>query len=241
MGYCTYYQLAIECDEGKFNALDVIANLRSDYEQAEDALSETGGYSSGDPRWYEHEKDMSAFSEKYPDILFILSGEGESFEDTWKYYFKNGKRKKMYARVKFPHPHFRPEKLEDCHIGNEFQFESDVDYDFSLELNDGSEIDYEYSLRVIKDLRESYDGAKSVLSKFGEFNSDKEWIDCDANLLEFSKKYPKNLFIIGCVSPDEDASRDSFETLWRKYFNNGKLQLGRAFWYFNEFNISMLK
>lgn len=42
-------------------------------------------------KWYSWEDNMKDISTKYPEVLFILSGQGEENEDMWKAYFKNGK------------------------------------------------------------------------------------------------------------------------------------------------------
>lgn len=44
-------------------------------------------------KWYDWEKDMCLFSEKYPTVLFVLCGEGQEVElDIWRAYFRAGKR-----------------------------------------------------------------------------------------------------------------------------------------------------
>jgi len=42
-------------------------------------------------QWYDFEDDITELSLKYPDKLFLFSGEGEEANDVWKKYFKNGK------------------------------------------------------------------------------------------------------------------------------------------------------
>lgn len=41
-------------------------------------------------KWYEHENDMHELSKEYPDIVFTVFGNGESFDDVWCEYWKNG-------------------------------------------------------------------------------------------------------------------------------------------------------
>jgi hypothetical protein len=43
-------------------------------------------------KWYDWESDMVAVSDKFPDWLFTLEGEGEDNEDVWCAYFLAGKR-----------------------------------------------------------------------------------------------------------------------------------------------------
>lgn len=42
-------------------------------------------------KWYDHDKDLEAFSKKYPQYLFELSGEGEERDDLWKLFAMNGR------------------------------------------------------------------------------------------------------------------------------------------------------
>ena len=42
--------------------------------------------------WTDFEQNMIEFSELYPEDLWVILGDGEETEDTWKHYFKNGKQ-----------------------------------------------------------------------------------------------------------------------------------------------------
>lgn len=92
MGYYTQYSLDWEPNKPEVEVyLD--ANRDTYY----------GIDSHGNPRdeckWYGHEKDMKALSKYFPDITFILSGEGEDQGDVWKKRFRNGEMEVRKARV----------------------------------------------------------------------------------------------------------------------------------------------
>ena len=50
-------------------------------------------------KWYDHDKDMRIISTKFPDVVFILKGEGEESGDLWIKYYKNGKMQGSTAKV----------------------------------------------------------------------------------------------------------------------------------------------
>ena len=52
-------------------------------------------------KWHNHDSDMAFFSEKYPESLFILKGEGEESGDIWIKYFLNGKMQRAEAKITF--------------------------------------------------------------------------------------------------------------------------------------------
>ncbi len=95
MGYYTYYELEVVGGEKK----------------AEDYVNEIGeisGYTGEEGpfydtvKWYDHEKDMKTMSQRYPDVLFILSGDGEESDDFWKEYHKNGKVQRVKGSLVYP-------------------------------------------------------------------------------------------------------------------------------------------
>lgn len=50
-------------------------------------------------KWYGWEEDMREFSKLFPDIVFVLEGEGEESGDIWCSYFKDGKNQYCQARI----------------------------------------------------------------------------------------------------------------------------------------------
>lgn len=106
MGYNTSYSLkALPPDHIE----DVIHDLMDCFDSSKYALN-TSGQSRESIKWYEHEDDMRAFSKKYPEIVFELSGEGEDAEDQWRKYFVNGKMQVCKAEITFEVYH--PQKLK---------------------------------------------------------------------------------------------------------------------------------
>lgn len=54
--------------------------------------------------WYDHENDILELSNKHPNLLFHLEGEGEESGDIWKKWFRNGKSVTTQARIVFDTP-----------------------------------------------------------------------------------------------------------------------------------------
>lgn len=98
MGYQTNFEL--EVIDGDMTVAEVLSE-NEDFEGIDYALDENGE-TSGAVKWYSHEADMTALSAKYPEITFLLSGEGEEQGDVWRKYFRNGKSRSIYAKLTFP-------------------------------------------------------------------------------------------------------------------------------------------
>ena len=103
MGYYTQHELEVIAGDNS-----LIVELREECEEAEYALEENGDTYDA-CKWYSHERDMRAFSEKHPEALFRLSGEGENAGDIWVEYYRNGKMQQCKAKIVIPD--FDPELL----------------------------------------------------------------------------------------------------------------------------------
>ena len=105
MGYATFYTLVVG-DEGYevsdrrlekiLDWLEHDENFRSELEDFHE--SGMNGYT----KWYEHEADMVRLSRVFPEVLFVLWGEGEEPEDLWKCYYLGGRVQEAPARVEYP-------------------------------------------------------------------------------------------------------------------------------------------
>ena len=60
-------------------------------------------------KWYDHKDDMKVLSEKFPTVMFTLSGEGEESGDLWIEYWHSGKV--QVARAEIAYAPFDPNKL----------------------------------------------------------------------------------------------------------------------------------
>lgn len=84
MGY--YTQFRLRCCDRKFDLAEAVASY---HDQMIDQDLIAGGRRE---KWYGWQKDMCAFSAKFPDVTFVLCGEGREAEfDFWRAYFKSGK------------------------------------------------------------------------------------------------------------------------------------------------------
>lgn len=60
---------------------------------------------NGEWHWYGHEDDMKELSERFPDALIKLHGEGEDRDDVWDKYFTGGEMlEEVYAELVMPEP-----------------------------------------------------------------------------------------------------------------------------------------
>ena len=61
-------------------------------------------YSCDMVKWYDHDQDMLAISKVFPDMVFMLHGNGEDSEDLWQAYYKNSRMEHCQAQIVFPKP-----------------------------------------------------------------------------------------------------------------------------------------
>ena len=79
MGYYTTYGLAIIGDPAKIDACetDIKSNTSCD---AEDLINT--GYS--EERWHNWKKEMDGVAKRNPDVIIVLTGDGEETGDSWQ-------------------------------------------------------------------------------------------------------------------------------------------------------------
>lgn len=64
-------------------------------------------------KWYDWERDMSILAEEFPDIDFVLYGEGEEWDDMWRAFFKGHNYEFQLAHIYFdPEPNFEEKNDE---------------------------------------------------------------------------------------------------------------------------------
>ena len=93
MGYYTQHELIITGTK----------NLE-ETEIIENEIIEISGNSSlfnDECKWYDHNDHMKQISQKYPDYIFELYGDGEDNGDWWKTYYKNGKLQECLAKIRY--------------------------------------------------------------------------------------------------------------------------------------------
>lgn len=119
MGYYTEHNLNIyKIDNEEINNSD---ELRKELEekinieiQSDDDLCYAVGSVTEDwvcdaCKWYSSTEDMKRFSKKFPDVVFELEEIGESCDDMWKTYFKNGRYQSCKAIITYDE--YDPDKL----------------------------------------------------------------------------------------------------------------------------------
>lgn len=67
-------------------------------------------YTSESIKWYDCCRDMNQMSKEFPDLLFIVYGDGEETEDLWYCYHANGMFQFDEAEIRFAG--FNQSKLE---------------------------------------------------------------------------------------------------------------------------------
>ena len=65
-------------------------------------------YAKNVTKWYSHVDDMVEMSRNFPNMVFKLSGAGETQEDIWDEYYENGDMERCDAELVLP----KPQKIE---------------------------------------------------------------------------------------------------------------------------------
>lgn len=112
MGYYTYRTLEMEMKDGSEVPETLVAQIRKSFNEIYDADADEEDYHfdeiyvNGDGgaewKWYEDEEDMQKLAALYPDVHFILHGEGEEHSDLWIKDFLGDKMSVRYAEIIYP-------------------------------------------------------------------------------------------------------------------------------------------
>ncbi len=52
--------------------------------------------------WFSCCENMQEYSKRYPDMLFVIYGDGEYGDDIWVHYHKNGKVQQEEGKIVYP-------------------------------------------------------------------------------------------------------------------------------------------
>lgn len=98
MGYYTDYRITVKHGSVDMDKLKEEMDQESGYE-----FENEGGYiaSSDCIKWYDWTPDMKKVSQKFPEVLIMVEGEGEESGDVWQCYFHNGRHEHIPGEVVF--------------------------------------------------------------------------------------------------------------------------------------------
>lgn len=55
-------------------------------------------------KWYDHHDDMITLSKEFPEVMFMLEGEGEERDDNWRLFVQNGEWEICHGKICFEAP-----------------------------------------------------------------------------------------------------------------------------------------
>lgn len=107
MSYDTYFSAKVEGPQEQVDMFILLVRLKDlpsigTYMNEDDwiDLFWEGGFSGS---WYDHEDDLLALAKLYPELTFIIDGEGENQGDVWRDMYK-GHESKHWTVPKHPDP-----------------------------------------------------------------------------------------------------------------------------------------
>lgn len=124
MGYYTDYKLTIEKEDESVSAYDIASKMKEMYDKneafypliddIEDVLEDERSKEKNslslksyeEAKWYDNPEDMHELSKTFPNVIFVLHGEGEEQGDIWSTYYKNGVAKDAKVEIKITPPTF---------------------------------------------------------------------------------------------------------------------------------------
>jgi hypothetical protein len=107
MGYYTHFDLTMHPEQDTARELEIMRVIASKiYEEDPANISgNTASWCLSDHlKWYDHIEHMIEVSKQFPDIAFILDGEGEEYSDIWREYYCNGEWEGVCAEIVYPEP-----------------------------------------------------------------------------------------------------------------------------------------
>ena len=116
MGYYTYFTMEA-CDtttNAPLSAEKEKEICKRLWEISKDAIYEGDCFYDcfGDTlKWYDHHDDMIALSKEFPDVMFMLEGEGEDRDDNWRLFVQNGEWEEVFATIVWNAPSYK--KFQD--------------------------------------------------------------------------------------------------------------------------------
>jgi hypothetical protein len=101
MGYYTYFTLSYYASPEDTQALNDFEPDENEFNLDSDLIKQLiKDNGDNDWKWYDWEKDMEALARKFPNITFVLHGDGEESDDIWEWRGKGDKYE--YHRMEMP-------------------------------------------------------------------------------------------------------------------------------------------
>lgn len=91
MGYYTDFSLRVEGSGAAYGRLMDEQDRVTVSESYEFKLGDFLRNGQSDVKWYDYDDDMKSLSKRWPNVLFILDGDGEEQGDVWRAWYRNGK------------------------------------------------------------------------------------------------------------------------------------------------------
>lgn len=107
MGYYTDFTIEWNCDNNAIS--ERFEKIFKDWGMESGDYYITENYLSINAKWYDMEADLCAISKEFPDVMFIICGNGEGFDDLWREWWQNGKWEYHKAEI----APFNPNEMEE--------------------------------------------------------------------------------------------------------------------------------
>ena len=109
MGYYTYFTMeAVDTKTNGPLSEEMEAKIcQRLWEISNDAIYNGNSFYDclgGSLKWYDHQDHMIELSKEFPNVMFMLEGEGEERDDNWRLYVCNGEWELCTARIVFEVP-----------------------------------------------------------------------------------------------------------------------------------------
>ena len=109
MGYYTYFTMEARdtTTNGPLSAEKEKEICRRLWEISKDAIYEGDRFYeclNDSLKWYDHQGDMITLSKEFPEVMFMLEGEGEERDDNWRLFVQNGEWEVCHGTIRFEAP-----------------------------------------------------------------------------------------------------------------------------------------